>query len=85
MKSVTDPRSLSFDKSIMQTKTVSNICQLLTEIQDKNKHTKTIIIKYILGEYAKAKASRTRRTKHYKAKTRLTTVDAKIKQIKKGG
>ena len=54
---VTDPRLLSFDKSIMQTKTVGNICQLLTEIQGKHRHTRSIIMTYILAEYAKAMKS----------------------------
>ena len=82
---VTDPRSLSFDKSIMQTKTVGNICRLLTEIQGKHRHTRSIIITHILTEYAKALKSRKNRIHPKKAKTKKTTVDAKVKQLKKGG
>lgn len=88
---ITDPRSLSFDKGIMQSKTVDNICRLLTQITSSNekgnlnhhKYTIILVIEYILNQHTKARASRDRRAKHHQLKTKKTTVDAKIKLLNK--
>ena len=74
-----DVRLLAFDTSIMQSKTVGNICRLL--IDGLQTHSLGEATQFLITQRNKAMKSRGRRVKGGK-QNKKTTVDSRIKRIK---